>query len=271
MTLPNSWVLFYVHEKKELYDQERLQRFFTGLAECNCYIAPDAELASLAIWRKYLVNASTPEKQKRARGPFANALKPGVSEGLRREVLIYMAERMEQLTIAARSMARSPLVRGFEFTVTLAPQEGYILLSIEQERFFRPTLDGLAKYRYWIKIIEKTCACWQPLYAHEFTHQGPPSVNPSWEDVHALEIPALYDLNIYGPELVQQIGQERLLDTPAWVVRELEGQACLLIPTDRYGVAPGSYNYEDVARHLGFPVAVETPFMASGDSAASIE
>ncbi len=257
MTLPNSWVLFYVHEKEELYDQKRLQRFFTGLAECNCYVAPESELASLVIWRKYLVNAPAPEKQKKGRGPFAAALKPGVSEGLRREALIYMAERMEQLTVAVRSMARSPLVRGFELTVTLAPVEGYILLSVEQERFFRPSIEGLAKYRYWIKIIEKTYACWQPLYAHEFTHQGPPSVNPSWEEVRALEIPELYALNIYGPELVQQIGQARLLDAPAWVVRELEGSGCLLIPTDRYGVAPGSYDHDDVARYLGFPVSMQ--------------
>ncbi len=254
MTLPNSWVLFYVREKEELYDQERLQQFFTGLAECNCYVAPELEIASLAIWRKYLVNAPDSENQKKARGPFADALQPGVSEGLRREALVYMAERMEQLTVAVRSMARSPLVRGFEVTVTLAPQEGYILLSIEQERFFRPTLDGLAKYRYWIKIIEKTYACWHPLYAHEFTHQGPPSVNPSWEEVHALEIPALYGLNIYGPELVQKIGQQRLLEAPAWLVRELEGPGCLLIPVDQYSVASSSYNYDDVARYMGFPV-----------------
>jgi len=254
MTLPNSWVLFYPHEKEELYDRERLQQFFTGLAECNCYVAPEAEIASLAIWRKYLVDVPAPENQKRTRLPFADALKPGVSEGLRREARVYIAERMEQLIVAVRSMARSPLARGFELTVTLAPEEGYILLSVDQERFFRPTLDGLAKYRYWIKIIEKTSACWRPLYAHEFTHQGSPSVNPSWDEVHALEIPALYALNIYGPELIQKIGQERLLDAPAWVVRELEGSGYLIIPVDQYGVTSSPHNYDDVARHLGFPV-----------------
>lgn len=258
MTLPNSWVLYYTQTKEELYDEERLQLFFTRLAECNCYITLESEMAFPAIWRKYLVDAPVSANKRKAPGPFAAALKPGISESVRQQISLYATEHQEQLTVAARSIAHSPLVRGFEFTVTIVPTEGYLLLSIEQERFFRSTLNGLAKYRYWIKILEKTYASWYPLYAHEFTHQGPPSINPSWEDVSALKIPALYDLNIYGAELVQQMGKERLLDTPAWVVRELENQGCLLIPTDPHNFSPQSpYTFDGVAKHLGFPVIEE--------------
>lgn len=254
MTMPNSWVLFFVHEKEELYAQERLIQFFTRLAERNCSIAAASETASLAIWRKYLVTVPAQRSKKRGREPFAEALKPGVSEELRRQIQSYVLERQEQLTVAARSMVRSPLGLGFEFTVTLAPEEGYILLSVEQERFFRPTLDGLAKYRYWIRVLEETYSCWQPLYAHEFTHQGPPSVNPCWEVVRALQIPELYRLNIYGPELMQRIGGQYLLDAPAWLTKELEGPGCLLIPVDPHGFsAPSSYTFDGVAKYLGFP------------------
>lgn len=258
MTLPNSWVLYYMHDKEELYNLERLQLFFTHLAECNCYVAPESEVASLAIWRKYLVNAPQPQdsgNKRMRRTSFSEVLKPGVSEALREQAQVYVAERQQQLTLEARSMASSHLVRGFEFTVTIAPEEGYILLAIEQERFFRSTLEGITRYRYWVKCLEKVYACWQPLYAHEFTHQGPPSINPSWEEVQALKIPALYALNIYGPELIEQLGKERLLDAPAWVVRELDKGGCLLIPADPHNFSRSSpYTFNGVAQHLGFPV-----------------
>jgi hypothetical protein len=257
MTVPNNWVLYYMHEKEELYDLELLKQFFIRLSERNCYVASESEIASLAVWRKYLVNAPAFVQKRKGRKPFDEVLKLGVSEEVSRQTLVYVEERQEQLTVAIRSIARSSLVRGFEFTVTLAPAEGYILLSVEQERFFRPTLDGLAKYRYWIRVLEEVYACWHPLYAHEFTHQGQPSVNPSWEDVHELKIPALYGLNIYGPELVQQMDKERLLEAPAWLVKELEGSGCLLVPIDQYGLsASSSYTYDDVAKYLGFPQTI---------------
>lgn len=259
MTLPNSWVLCYVHEKDELYDQERLQQFFTRLSERNCSVSLASEIASLAIWRKYLVNAPTEENNTK-RGPFAEVLRPHVSQGLRKQALGYVLERQEQLVIAVRSIHRSPLARGFELTITLAPTEGYILLSVDQERFFRPTLEGLAKYRYWIRIIEEVYDCWRPLYAYEFSHEGTPPVYLSWEDVRALRIPALFALNIYGPELLHQQGRQRILDTPAWLVRELPGPGCLLIPTDPHGFKPQpTYAYDDVARYLGFPMAHRLP------------
>lgn len=254
MTLPNSWVLFFVHQKEELYTLEYLQQFLTRLVERNCYLAPASEIASLNIWRNYLVNASASQNQPYKQEVSNEALKPEVSTALQQQILAYTTELQEQLTIAARSMARSPLALGFEFTVTLVPGEGYILLSVEQERFFHPTLDGLTKYRYWLRVLEEVYECWQPLYAHEFTHQGPPSINPSWEEVHALHIPALYRLNIYGPELVQQMGLQRLLNAPAWLCRELTGSGCLLIPADPHGFcAPNFYTYDGVAKYLGFP------------------
>lgn len=255
MTVPNTWVLFYVHEKEELYSEERIQAFCTRLSERNCSVTSETEIASRAIWQTYLVNAPEADLKRKGRQPFAEALKPQVSESGRRHIHTYVAEREEQLTLSVRSVALSSLVRGFAFSVTLAPLEGFLLLSIERERFFRATLKGLAMYRYWIRVIEETCACWKPLYAHEFSHMYT-EANPSWEEVRRLTIPALSALNIYGSELIQQMGRERLLNAPAWLVRELDGSGCLLIPVDPYGFNPSaSFTYENVARYLGSPVS----------------
>lgn len=255
MTVPNTWVLFYVHDKEELYDLDRLQAFFTRLSERNCSVAAETEIISRAIWRQYLVNVPEADLKREDGLPFAEALEPRVSESLRERAYAYVASREEQLTASVRSIAQSSLVRGFEFSVTLAPLEGYILLSVEQERFFHANLEGLAKYRYWIRVIEETYACWHPLYAHEFTHSHA-LANPSWEQVRALNIPALYNLNIYGSELTRLMGRDRVQDAPAWLVRELDGSGCLLVPVDPYGFnSPGTYTYESVAKYLGFPVS----------------
>ncbi|HEY1351809.1 MAG TPA: hypothetical protein VGF67_19490 [Ktedonobacteraceae bacterium] len=159
MTVPNTWVLFYMRDPEELYDLECLQAFFTRLSERNCSLTSETEVASLVIWQKYLVNASTADLKGRGHRPFAEALKPQVSQSLRACVCAYVAGREEQLTASVRSVARSPLVRDFTFSVILAPGEGSILLSVEAERFFHAGLGGLAKYRYWIRVIEEVYTC----------------------------------------------------------------------------------------------------------------
>lgn len=258
MALPNTWVLFYVHEREELYDQQRLFQFFTGLAQRNCFVALESERTAQAIWRRYMVEEPELLTAEQEDIPFADALRPGVSESLRERSMTYVAQREEQLTLVARSMARSPLARGFTFSVTLSPTEGYLLCSIEQERFFNPKLDGLAKYRYWIRVLEETYACWRPFYAYEFMREKLPTANPSWEELRTRKVPLLHHLNMYGPELIQQIGRERLFNAPAWLIRELEGSGCLLIPEDPHDFSPtSSATYAEVAKYLGLPVVAQ--------------
>ncbi len=127
-----------------------------------------------------------------------------------------------------------------------------MLLRVDQERFFGGTAARLAKYQYWLEeVIKGTYDCWRPLYVHEFDHYDV-APNPTLDEVQALNIPALYDLNIFGPELVERFGLERLLLAPGWRVETLKDQGILIIPEDLYGpTAPGRYKREEVARYLG--------------------
>ncbi len=250
MTIPNSWILCYVREKEELRQQEKVHQFFQMLASHNCALASTLEIASTVVWKRYV--SQTPiESDDKGEVPFASALQPGASEHVQHELRVYVAELQEQLTVEARLMARSQLLRGFEFTVTLAPDDGAILLSVDHERFFRPGQAGVMKFRYWVKLLQEVYAFWHPLFMHEFSHFG--STNPGWEEVRSLTIPALYPLNIFSPPLVHKLGQEKLAQAPAWMIETLEDQAVLLIPTDTYGLTPDkTYDFTEVAHYLGF-------------------
>lgn len=252
MTVPNTWILCYVREKEELRQQDKILQFFQKLAKHNCSIASTLEIGTATIWRRFVVEASR-HKQTEDEQAFASALQPGVSESVQHEVQVYVTELQEQLTVKARLIARSPLLRGFAFTVTLAPADGTILLSVDHERFFYRSQAGIMKFRYWVKLLQEVYAYWRPLFMHEFSHYG--SANPSWDEVRACTIPALYTLNIFSPELVHQLGQEKLAQTPAWLLEELDDQGVLLIPTDIYGLTPEKvHDFEAIAQHLGFPV-----------------
>ncbi len=253
MTVPNSWILCYVREKEELRQREKIRQFFHKLAKHNCYIASTQEIGTTAIWRRFAAGVLIAEDSDDAE-PFATALQPGISEQVEQEIEVYVSELQEQLTVEARLMARSQLLRGFEFTVTLAPDDGALFLSVNHERFFRPGQAAIMKFRYWVKLLQEIYAYWHPIFMHEFTHQSTPPLNPTWEEVNALKIPALYTFNIFGPELASKIGLERLDQAPAWMMETLDDQGVLLIPTDIYRLTPEqSYSFNAAARYLGFP------------------
>jgi hypothetical protein len=71
-----------------------------------------------------------------------------------------------------------------------------------------------------------------------------------------LEAPWLYRINLFGPEYVAKLGRERLLNTPAWQVKELDDGGILVatIPYMEAGVKePGAaaYDWGKAAQHLG--------------------
>lgn len=254
MTVPNSWILCYVREKEDLRQQEKVLQFFHMLAKHNCFVASTLEMATTTIWKRFVaevpIDSDTDDKD-----PFASMLQSGVSPHVQQETRVYVAECQEQLTVEARLMARSKLLHGFEFAVTLAPAEGTLLLSVNHERFFLRGQAGIMKFRYWVKLLQEIYTYWHPMFMHEFSHQDPPSINPSWEEVHACNISALYNLNVFSPELVNKLGREKLVQAPAWMIEALDGQGILLIPTDVYGLIPDiSHSFDAVAKHLGFPV-----------------
>ncbi len=259
MTIPNTWVLSYVRERDMLYSSEKISHFLQALARQNCYVASELEIGFFTIWKRFLVEAPTASATRRRakRSGFEDALQPGVSELLREEVRLYSTQRQEELTFSICSMARTELLRGFQVTCTLQPVDGCILLSVEAERFFGSSKPGLAKYQHWLELVRTVYACWQPLFVHEFSHTATVP-NTSWEEVQAFAISQLYMLNIFGPELVEKIGQQKLLFVPAWKVAKLKDDGILVIPEDSYSSSEQhSYSLRRAAKYLGFPVSAD--------------
>ncbi|GCE05493.1 hypothetical protein [Dictyobacter aurantiacus] len=272
MTVPHTWALSFVRERAQLYDYEQLQHFCQQLAEHDCYLALDIEIGFTALWQKYHASA----QPKARRGSSVSNLKAGVSENLLYALRTYCQQRQELFTFQLYAMATSDLLRGMTCLVTLAPTEGYILLSVDAERFFYGAPPGLAKYRYWSDLLRITYQCWHPLYIHTFNHAGPAEVNPTWEQVQACELLLLSEFGMLGPELVTKLGgEEHFLSAPAWKIERLDDGGMFLVPE------PPSYvktsidcSYSAVARHLGFTTAEAAPdevFVVADDSGSKQE
>ncbi|HEU5376201.1 MAG TPA: hypothetical protein VFV38_12220 [Ktedonobacteraceae bacterium] len=94
-------------------------------------------------------------------------------------------------------------------------------------------------------------------YAHEVAWNG------GWVGramVMNRNILYLYGTNIFGPELVAHVGQERLLNAPAWRREILDDGAILLVPIERFPdsrnpprvyAEPAEARLDAVARSLG--------------------
>jgi hypothetical protein len=73
--------------------------------------------------------------------------------------------------------------------------------------------------------------------------------------VNEQTVDTLYFINLFGPELVNKLGRDRLLSAPAWKIEELDDGGIFLVPTEHIAVSGGGYSLLRVARHLG----METP------------
>lgn len=251
MTIPRSWILGYIRQKDELRQREKVLQFFQMLAEHNCYVASTLEIGSAAIWKQFVTDIPIDGDAEGSK-PFALALQPGVSEKVRQEAEVYATTCQKHFTVEVRLMARSALLRGFEFIVTLAPDDGVMLLSVNDELFFRPGQAGMLKFHYWTKMLQEMYLYWHFLFMHEFIHQGSAVPNPTWENVQMLTLPALYTLNLFGPEFTRKLGYTKLLQTPAWLVEALDDQGILLIPTDMYGLtSEKTHSFAEVADYVG--------------------
>jgi hypothetical protein len=71
------------------------------------------------------------------------------------------------------------------------------------------------------------------------------------EEILAHKISYLYDINLFGPEIVDALGRERVLSAPAQIVTLLDDGGVMLVPSEN--ILPGftQYDYSQVAKKLG--------------------
>ena len=74
-------------------------------------------------------------------------------------------------------------------------------------------------YNEFLETLQLFYDVWHPIYGFQEGTSDEPY--PSREEALALNIYWLYELNIFGPEIVARLGRDKVLKSPTWSVHEI--------------------------------------------------
>ncbi len=256
MAIEDISIYNYVREPQQLYDTTMIQYFLTAIASQGYRLVSDAERSDyFHVWWRTLYGT------KEGAEPLLEAalqLDPeivftsGVSPSLQEEIRVYIDEQRPSLSCSAYSTERAGLMRGVDFSLAFEPAEGHIYISVE-DRYFtvEDAQRGIARYEHWLQTLSILYAAWHPLYAFNFDYSVT-LPDTTREEALALAIHDVYYINIFGPEIVDKLGRDRVLTAPAWRVQLFEDGGVLLIPVLLYD-PHDTHEREDVAEYLRLP------------------
>lgn len=122
----------------------------------------------------------------------------------------------EALLVGIYATQIDPTLGHVRLGLTCGPSKGWLRLGTDSKCF-----DNQATHPRWMEMVQALYDTWHPLYISPFYQAGEPY--HSRAEVLAGQIRWLYrDLNYFGPDLVRQLGRERLLQTPGVRVAELK-------------------------------------------------
>lgn len=244
---------YYVRDNQQLYDNDIIQRFLRAVAERGYYMVADSEKsATFDTWYDIVRQLESTRNNPSASVNPDPIFPPGPSAALEAEIRSYCANRGDYLPIRTYSTARSGVSLGFDFLLSLAPEDGLLDASIEDIYFTRLTpnpQENIQAYEHWLEILQIIYTVWHPIYAHQASEDSPYMAQ---EDAQALDIQWLYDINFLSPEAVDKFGRERVLSTPAWRLQTLDDGGVLIVPKLYYG-SDDTHSREAAASHLGLP------------------
>lgn len=165
---------------------------------------------------------------------------PEVSPTLQHDIDKYLAHRGEQLLVQAYSLGDSDL----NFVLLLVPNEGLLACRVHWE-----DLPDAKNYLALLETVKDLYRIWRPFYGHQ---DYPDGISLSRNRViNVQNIDYLYEINLFGPELVNKLGRDRLLSAPVWKVEALDDGGIFLIPDEQVTVDGKRYSMKKAADYLG--------------------
>lgn len=177
---------------------------------------------------------------------YRNA-EPGISQLAQQAVDEYLAQRQASLELRVYYLKGLTI----ELWMTFKPEESIISFVVEQEHF-NGSDAGRAAFLALLEMFKETYTHWHPFYGYE---QYDSEVNPERASLLAThEVHHIFAINIWGPEIVEKLGRERLLNAPAWRKETLDDGGMLLVPDNTYYLhIPFAYKRLAVALGLQTP------------------
>ena len=238
-------VSFYTRTYDDIYDSERLHRFLTSLSEQGHYLAgSDEDLIFGALFVAYS-RSDSEETCTRAQAVDSQSFfVPTVTPALWQDVEAFMQHNTHELSVTVYSTDKTGPFVGFTCGLMFNAHESQIYLFMEDNK---PDIED---FQHYIDVAQLVYSVWHPLYGYQ---DDPTGSVTSLEQARHLDITWLYSINLFGPEIVEHLGRDRVLSTPAWLLKTLDDSGVLIVPElYRGGGRHEEYQatLEEAAQHL---------------------
>lgn len=230
-----TYLFFYTRQQEEIYDPQKYQQLVDGLVALQFYIALPGE----AIDQKMLTA-------------------PGISSAMQQEVQNAQRATSYVWDLKAYSLDHSEPFGGVTFQMGNErmdeTDEAYGALDMDYLiRLFDESDRGAEMYEHFLEALQLIYQVYHPIYAYQFDPRDGRAVTTR-EETLTSQIHTLYDINFFGPDLVEKIRRERLESAPAERVVPLDDGGIMLLPY--VFLSPNSHVYniksiKQVADHLG--------------------
>ncbi len=240
----------YLTNSEECYDTFRLQIFLNALKAKEYYVHGSDWEDVMTVRMHALYGQRSPTKQFSAKAAKIDAeglFIPTISQTLINDVSEFIHDRKKKLNIHIYAASKDEKRRDFECKFSLYPQDGVIYVSVADYREFH-------YYNEFLEVLQLFYDIWHPIYG--FQEEPGEETYISREEALALDISWLYELNLFGPEIVAKFGREKVLKSPAWRVHKFDDGGVMIVPAlyiSEQEIPNEEYRFsrEEVANYLG--------------------
>jgi hypothetical protein len=249
-------IFYTLRSEKEHYDAQIILNAVRDVANLGYHLVTSDEQSTTfkAWWAQLHPEQAAKIQQEKGNTALdtSSIFTAGLSTQMQIEAEQFSTHQRGSLTIHAYSVALTGPMKGFEFTMRLKPQEEVASTTFDEGFFLKTDRQAaVASFEQWLGITQLIYDFLHPIYAYAFNHNGiiPPT---SLEEVEAFKPHWLYEINLFGPEMVETLGgREFVLAAPAQIVRSLEDGGVLIIPEMNMYPEVLQYDWETVADYLG--------------------
>lgn len=213
---------YHLPEKRSLRDRTTIERFLSEITGQGYSLATFTYPGNLAWLAQTSLSIET----------GGSASPPSVlSPALQNDLELFASGKNPSLWVLAFPGKQETHVNYFKCGIAFQDSLPTIslVMRLETIAFAASEEESTRVFEQWLALFQKAYTIWQPLYAHSLVF-GLKWPEPALADLESGHVPYLYEINFFGPKLVEGIGKERLLSAPVWRTQRLADGGVLLVP-----------------------------------------
>lgn len=229
----HSYILYYPRQNDDFFAPKKYQQLVEGFVHSNFYVAlPGEEIQQEALSA------------------------PGISPIVQEDIQESQMRAHVEWILKVYSPEHSKPFGGFTFQLQNGAGDGVLLVDFVA-RNFGLTANGVMMYENFLQAIRLIYEVYHPYYAFQISLLGESRPITTYEEAQAQQIRWLYDINLFGAELVEKFGRGRVESVPAQKVIPLDDGGVMILPRIYFYPDSSQYSFKQVAAHLGLSYTEE--------------